>query len=234
MLSKIQQNPFFPLVIILTFVLISYGVFYAFPLSLNSLREINQSLQLFASHHPLLTPFLFVIVYIFFAMLPVPGIFMLSIISGYLFSQPLSTLYPVISATIGATSLFLLTRTAIGGLIYKRTNFTLIKMEKGFQENAANYLLFLRFIPLFPFWLVNIAGAFFRVPLKTFIWTTFVGMIPSTFAYAQAGKGLIKAFESSAEFDGLNSILNANLVLSLFALALLSLTPMVFKKFRTN
>ena len=74
-------------------------------------------------------------------------------------------------------------------------------MEKGFQENAANYLLFLRLVPLFPFWLVNLAPAFFGIKLKTFLWTTFIGIIPGSFVYAQAGVGLGAIFDTDKPFS---------------------------------
>jgi len=73
-------------------------------------------------------------------------------------------------------------------------------MDHGFQNNAASYLLFLRFVPLFPFWLVNLAPAFFKVQLSTYIWTTFVGIIPGSFVYTQAGSGLGVIFDEGAAF----------------------------------
>jgi len=228
--SKMQWNSWIPLLMIFLIILVSYSLFYFHPPSLIFLKTLHDKVYFFSIEHPVLTPLFFMGFYIIYAALSLPGIFILSLLSGYLFHQPFSTLYPVCAATIGATILFLLTRTAFGRLFYRYAGETLISLEKGFQDNAASYLLFLRLIPLFPFWLVNIAGAFFRVSMRTFIWTTFVGMIPSTFAYAQAGKGLMDVFNPAYQ----GSILNPHLILSLVALALLSLVPLMFKKLRST
>lgn len=222
-----RKSPFF-LIMLGTMILISYTLFYFVPLSLSGLKELSFKLKEFSLNHDYLTPFLFIIFYILCAVFSFPGIFLLSLLSGYLFTQPFSTIYPTFAATFGATFLFLLTRTTFAHLLYKNTNKMLIKMENGFQENATHYLLFLRLIPLFPFWLVNLAGAFFKVPLKTFVWTTFIGMLPSTFAYTQAGKGLAELLEPHSE--GLNSVLNPHLLMGLAALAVLSIAPLFFKK----
>jgi len=101
-------------------------------------------------------------------------------------------------------------------------------MEGGFQKNAASYLLFLRFIPLFPFWLVNIAPAFFNVKTRTYIWTTFVGIIPGSYVYAQAGSGLGTIFEEGKSFS-FNSVFNTQMNFALVLLALFSLIPILVK-----
>ena len=64
------------------------------------------------------------------------------------------------------------------------------KLRAGFKEDALSYLLFLRLVPAFPFWFVNIAPAILGVPLKTYVIATFFGIIPATFAFAVAGAGL--------------------------------------------
>ena len=102
-------------------------------------------------------------------------------------------------------------------------------MRKGFQENAASYLLFLRFVPLFPFWAVNVVPAFLEVPLKTFAWTTCVGIIPGAFALTQAGAGLGALLDSGKALS-LDALFNRQIQVALIALGLFALLPVVIKK----
>ena len=94
------------------------------------------------------------------------------------------------AATIGATMVFLIARTALGETLSARAGPWLAKLSDGFKEDALSYLLFLRLVPAFPFWFVNIAPAVLGVPLKTYVIGTFFGIIPATFAFASAGAGL--------------------------------------------
>jgi uncharacterized membrane protein YdjX (TVP38/TMEM64 family) len=209
------------------------GIAFAISATHTPTFQMMQSLQItilqFHQQHPLLTPILFMAAYIFYALLSLPGIFILSLMAGFLFEQPYSTIYVIVAATIGGSLLFLAARTAFGEILYRKAGESLTKMREGFLKNAMNYLLFLRLLPLFPFWLVNVAGAFFTVPFFTFVWTTFVGMIPSVFIYTQAGKGL-STLLSSGEAIHPTSLFNINLVVGLIGLAFLPLLPIFFRK----
>ncbi len=208
---------------------VSYVVVYFHPLSENSLKEFDLILKDFNTQHPLLTPLLFIIFYIFYAVFMLPGIFILSLFSGFLFHQPFSTLYVIFSSTIGAALLFLIATPAFNEINTLERYRFLSKFEKGFKKNAANYLLFLRLIPLFPYKVVNLTGAFFKVPLLVFIWTTAIGMIPSVYIYTQAGSSLSYFLEDSTPFDHL-SLYNLGLIISLIALSVIPLIPIFFKK----
>jgi uncharacterized membrane protein YdjX (TVP38/TMEM64 family) len=210
----------------------AYLIAYLHPLTWANLKIFHINLRNFADTHSFLAPFLFMSIYILYAFLSLPGIFVLSLLAGSLFPEPFSTLYVTIAATIGASFLFLTVRTAFGKLFYCKIQKSRInKMEHGFRDNAASYLLFLRLIPLFPFWIVNIAGALFEVPFWIFAWTTFVGMIPSVFVYTQAGRGLTTLLHSP---DPLNpaSLFNSYLIAALTGLAFLALLPVLFKHFK--
>ena len=223
-------RPLLPFFTILIFMLIAYAFNHLHPISWTNLKSFQLNLRNFADIHPAMTPFLFMCVYILYALLSLPGIFVLSLLAGSLFNQPLSTLYVTIAATTGASLLFLAARTAFGQLFYQKAEKRMLnKIKHGFQSNAASYLLFLRLIPLFPFWIVNIAGAFFKVKFNTFVWTTFFGMIPSVFIYTQAGKGLTVLLHSANPLNPIN-LFNSYLVAALLGLAFLSLLPLLFKQ----
>ena len=229
--AKMKFKRFLPIFIILALMAIAYFTGVTRYLTFESLKAKHDQLSAFVELHPTLTPFLFICVYIVATALSLPGGLFLSLIGGFLFEVPWSTLYVVIGATIGAALLFLSARTALGNALQKRAGPILKKMEAGFHENAASYLLFLRFVPVFPFWIVNLAPAFFNVSLWTYIWTTFVGIIPGAFVFTQAGSGLSAIFASNAGFS-LSNIFNLKVKIALIALALFALLPIAIKKIR--
>lgn len=202
-------------------------------LSLDYLRMYHKSLKTFVKMHPIAVPIAFCFVYIISTALSIPGAVFLTLLGGYLFPQPFSTIYVIFSATCGATLIFLAARTALKEILKKKAGPFLKKMEKGFQENAISYLLFLRFVPLFPFWLVNIAPAFFEVSLITFVWTTLVGIFPGVLVFTFAGEGLERILENNEIFS-VSTIFNIQIKIALVLLGITALVPVMWKKFKKN
>src|SRR5262249_27008746 len=122
--------------------------------------------------------------------LSLPGATILTLAGGCMFGASLATGVTVIAATIGATLLFLAARTAFADLLRQRAGPWLTRLRDGFQENAFSYLLFLRLVPAFPFFVVNLVPAFFGMRLQSFVLATFIGIIPGTLVYASVGAGL--------------------------------------------
>lgn len=220
---------FIPLMIILVLM----GVVYATGLhkyfTFTNFQSTHATLKAFVAAHPVITPILYIFIYAVATSLSIPGGAILSLLGGFLFPMPLSTAYVVVGATVGASVIFLAARSAIGDFLAKKAGPFLKKMEKGFQKNAWSYLLFLRFVPLFPFWLVNIAPAVFGISFWTFLWTTFVGIIPGAYVYTQTGRGLGAILETGQEFS-IESILNIHLRIALVVLGLFALIPIIIKK----
>jgi uncharacterized membrane protein YdjX (TVP38/TMEM64 family) len=207
-------------------------------LSFEALKENRQLLMSIVSAHPYLAPVVFILVYIISTALSIPGGIYLSIAGGFLFPQPYCTLYVVIGGTLGAIAIFLASKTALGGYLKEKLkeqvgHSLLQRMGKKFHEEAAHYLLFLRIVPIFPFWMVNLAPAFFEVSLFTFAWTTFVGIIPGSFVFTQAGVGLGKIFDMG-ETLSLKMIFNTQVKIALIALGIFVLLPLIIKKFRKD
>jgi len=224
---------FLPITIILVGLAVIYLTGAYKYLSFETLKANHKLLKIFIENHPFFVPLLFILSYIIFTAISVPGGIFLSLLGGYLFPQPLSTIYVVFSATCGATLIFLAARTALGDTLKKKAGPFLRKMETGFQKNAANYLLFLRLVPLFPFWIVNLTPAFFGVSLRTFVWTTLVGIIPESLVLTLIGGGLEKIFESDQPFS-LAAIFNIQLKIALTLLGLLALVPIIIKRTRKS
>lgn len=163
--------------------------------------------------------------------LSVPGATLLTITGGFLFGIALGTAYAVVGATLGATLLFVLARGTFRELLSRKAGGYLKRLENGFKENALSYLLFLRLIPLVPFWLVNLVPALLDVPLRTFIVGTFVGIIPGTFVYTSVGNGLGAILDEGGRPD-FGLIFRPEILLPILGLAALALVPAAYRKIR--
>ena len=155
----------------------------------------------------------------------------LTIVFGLLFGVVLGTLLVVLGATTGAVMLFLAARTALGNRLRSRVEATLQRIDAGFRENAFNYLLFLRLVPIFPFWLVNIAPAFTDISLRCYALATLIGVIPGTLVYVLVGNGL-GAVIDAGESPDLMIIFSPQILAPMIGLAALSLLPIVLKRWR--
>lgn len=195
------------------------------------LKTNRELLKEMVDTHWFLAPLSFILIYFVITALSFPLGLFLSILGGFLFPQPLSTIYIVFAATTGASVPFLMARTAFGDSLRKKAGTFLQKMEKGFHENKISYLLFIRLVPIFPFWVVNFAPALFGISLWAFVWTTSVGIAPAAFVYAQAGAGLAAIFDEGKEFS-FNAVFNWKLRIALIGLGFFALLPVLIKRLK--
>jgi uncharacterized membrane protein YdjX (TVP38/TMEM64 family) len=176
-------------------------------------------------------PIVFVLVYALCTAFSLPTGLLLSTLAGFLFGTWLGGCVNVIGATLGATLIFLAARTALGDLLRARAGPFLRKLEAGFREDELSYMLVLRLVPLFPFWLVNLAPAFLGVRLSTFVVGTLVGIIPGAWVFASVGTGLGAILDVGATPDG-SALLEPRVLLSIIGLVVLALIPVIYKRFR--
>jgi uncharacterized membrane protein YdjX (TVP38/TMEM64 family) len=203
-------------------------------ISFETLREHRSELMAFVADHRALAPALFVAIYATATALSVPGGLVLSVTGGFLFGTFLGTAFAVMGATTGAVGVFLIARTALGAVLRRRlTGGALERMAEGFRENAFSYLLFLRLVPLFPFFVVNLAPAFLGVSLRTFVAATLLGIIPGAFVFASVGAGLGDAFEMGGSFSAAG-LLTPKVITALVGLAALSLAPIAYKRLKAR
>jgi uncharacterized membrane protein YdjX (TVP38/TMEM64 family) len=219
----------------LALLVLAIALVFAFDLdrfvSFQSLSENREMLLGFVERNAFLAPLLFVLVYAGVVALSIPGGAVLTIAGGFLFGTWFGTILVLIGATLGATLVFLIARTALGDALRDKAGPRIKKMEQGFREDAFNYLLVLRLIPIFPFWLVNIVPAFLGVPLTTYIAATFLGIIPGSFVYASVGNGLGAVFDAGGTPD-LGIIFRAEIILPIVGLALLAALPVAYRRFK--
>ena len=216
-------------------VVCGFGLFFALGLneylSFDALRAHRQNLIDWASNRPLASAFAYIGIYALVVALSIPGAVWLTIAGCFVFGWAMGTIFTVVGATLGACGIFMAARYAFADYFREKAGPRLRRMEDGFRENAASYLLFLRLVPVFPFWLVNLGPAFFGIPLGTFAFWTFIGIIPGSFVYVLVGNGVGKLLEAGQEPD-LGIIFQPHVLAPILGLAVLSLVPIVIKRLR--
>jgi uncharacterized membrane protein YdjX (TVP38/TMEM64 family) len=228
-----QLKRFLPLAVLLLAIVAAFGLGLDDYVSFEQLERNRAQLLAFVERHPLLAPLVFMLIYAAVIALSIPGGAILTMAGGFLFGVVAATCYVVIAATCGATVVFLIARTALGDSLRHKAGPAMRRMEAGFRENALSYLLFLRLIPVFPFWLVNLVPAFLGVPLRTYVLATLVGIIPGSLVYASVGNGLGAVFEAGGRPD-LGIIFKPEIILPIIGLAVLAILPVAYKKIKAG
>ncbi len=217
-----------PIAVLIT----GFAAFFALELnqfvSLEPLKQNRETLLMLVSENGTIAALAFALIYAVVVAFSLPGGAIMTITGGFLFGTIVGGLAVVFGATVGATALFLIARTALGDMLRIKVGF-MSKMEAGFRDNALSYLLVLRLIPLFPFWLVNLVPAFLGVSTATYVIGTFVGIIPGTFVYAAVGNGLGALIDAGQDPD-LGIIFRPEILGPLVGLAVLALLPLIYKK----
>src|SRR5438105_4627556 len=203
---------------------IAFGYHY---LTFGALAENRDWLCGLVARWGLVAALLYVAVYAILVALSVPVGVVLTIAGGYLLGTWLGTLAAVVGATLGATGIFLAARAGFGGLARRAGPFV-GKLEARFRADAFNYLLVLRLVPIFPFWLVNLVPALVGMRLRSYVMATLLGIIPGTFVFASLGNGLGDIVEE----PGLGVLLRLNVLGPIVGLAILALIPVAYKRWR--
>jgi uncharacterized membrane protein YdjX (TVP38/TMEM64 family) len=168
----------------------------------------------------------YILLYIVVVALSVPGATLLTLVGGFLFGL-IGVIYVNVGATIGAAAAFIAARYLLGDWVQRRYGGRLAAFNREIDQNGYNYLLTLRFIPLFPFFLINIFAGFTRIPLFVFVWTTAVGILPGSFVYVFAGTQL-------GSITSLKDVLSWKILLAFILLGLLAVAPVIIKKVRSR
>ena len=200
-------------------------------LSFESLSQHRQVLMQWTENHYGQAVLSFIAVYTIVIALSLPGGAWMTLAGGFMFGTVNGTVFVVVGATIGALGIFLIARYALADYCRAKMGAAGLRMEQGFKDNELSYLLFLRLVPLFPFWLVNLVPALLGVSLRNFVLGTFLGIIPGTAVYASVGNGLGAVFETGGRPD-MGIIFEPQILGPIVGLAVLSLVPIVYKKLR--
>lgn len=238
-----------PLVLIALCMAIAFHQGWHRLLSLETLAARRELLAGFVDAHFLVSLGAYFLLYVLIVALSVPGASVMTLAGGLLFGWALGGAVTVVAATIGAVVIFLIARSSLGAGLAGRAGGVAGKMAAGFRDDALGYMLFLRLVPVFPFWLVNLAPALLGVPLGIYALGTCLGIIPGTLAFTFVGAGLDSVLDaqmaarraclqrpdaSAADcpftFD-LSGIITPELLVALVLLGVAALIPALVKRY---
>lgn len=234
---KTDKKAGFSLGRILPLALLAAGLaaFFIFDLnqfvSLDALKTHRETLQSWVANYGVMTAAIFMLVYALAVAFSVPGAVFITIAGGFMFGPYVGTVYVVIGATVGAVGVFLAAKYALGDMLRAKAGPAIKRMEAGFRENEMSYLLILRLVPLFPFWLVNLVPAFLGVSLRTYTIGTLLGIIPGAFVYALVGDGAGAVLDAGGDLN-LGIIFEPRFLAPIIGLAVLACIPIVYKKIK--
>ncbi|WP_026841934.1 TVP38/TMEM64 family protein [Citrifermentans bremense] len=194
-------------------------------LTLESLKANRQALIQYYGAHQAATVAGFMALYILQTALSLPGAAILSLAAGAIFGSLAGTFYAVMAATVGATLAFVVTRYLLRDLVLDKFGPKLEGLNRELETRGFNYLLFLRLVPLFPFFLINLAAGLTRLPLRVFVPGTLIGIIPGGFVFVNAGASL-------ASINSLSDVASPRVLGSFALLGLFALVPVIYGKIK--
>ena len=215
-------------IVILGILGLGLGAFFYFDVgqyfSLEALKANRDDLLAYTNANFAVAVILYVAVYILQTGFSLPGGALMTLTGGFLFGSVLGTIFVNIGATTGATLAFLAARYVLRDWVERKFGKRIEPIQAGFAQNAFSYLLTLRLIPAFPFFLVNLVSGLTRIPLGTYVIGTSIGIIPGSFVYAFAGRQL-------GSINSLAEIASPPVLLAFTFLGLLALVPILHRKF---
>lgn len=195
-------------------------------LRFETLRAHRDTLLAYTRDHYARMLLLSFLVYVAVVAISVPGASVLSLAMGFLFGRWVGTAVILAAATLGATLVFLAARHLFADAARRRLGPRAQRVIHGFEKDAVNYLLFLRLVPVFPFWLANLIPAFTPVRTRTYVLATAVGILPGAFVFANLG-------ESLGRIESADQLLSPQVLAALGMLGVLALLPVAVRKLRT-
>lgn len=240
----LQLRRWLPLLVLGAVMVLVFATGWYRYLSFETIGRNYDGMRVFIANNFTVALVTYMAVYIAAAALSVPGGLFLTVAGGLLFGWQYGGPAAVVSATTGGTLLFLIVKTSFGEVLAARAGPFVAKLRDGFADNALSYMLFLRLVPIFPFFAINLVPALLGVPLPIFLIGTAIGIIPATMAFSLAGAGLGSVIEAQNEMYreclsqatqtctyaiDLRALITRELILALVALAVVALIPVALK-----
>lgn len=203
-------------------------------LSFQALADNREALIAFRDANYVLTAGLFMLAYALIVTFSLPGATIATLTGGFLFATFPGALFNVAGATLGATAIFMAAQTSFGAKLGERLEGSegIIKRFKdAIDENQWSALFLLRLVPAVPFFIANLLPAVFEVPLKRYVITTFLGIMPGAIVYTSVGAGLGEVF-ARGETPNLGIIFEPQVLLPILGLSALAALPIILKAVR--
>lgn len=231
-----EQNAFMrrlPIIVIIVVALLG-AYFLRDYLTFDALRENRETLLNFRDNNYVLTVLLFILAYIVIVAFSLPGATVATLTGGFLFATFPGALFNVTGATIGATAIFMAARWGFGEKLSAKlegSDGIVKKIKDGIDENQWSMLFLIRLVPAVPFFMANLVPSFLDVPLRRFVISTFLGIIPGAVVYTSVGAGLGEVFERG-ETPNLGIIFEPAILFPILGLCLLAALPIALKALR--
>jgi uncharacterized membrane protein YdjX (TVP38/TMEM64 family) len=219
----------------LLLLLVGLGAVWAFGLAQHlswpMLARHEAELRQLVADHPVAAPLLYGGLYALVVAFSLPEAAVVTVLGGLLFGTWLGGALAVLGSTLGAVILFLAVRYALLEVMERRFGKLLGRIRPRLERDGFSYLLAIRLVPVFPFWLVNLAAALCGMRVAPFLAATLIGVIPATLVFASIGASISSVLAAGGEPD-LSAIFSLRVLGPLVALAALSLLPVVWRRVR--
>jgi uncharacterized membrane protein YdjX (TVP38/TMEM64 family) len=220
-------------IIILAIILAVLAIIFFWARGMGYLENINpeqvysarDDLLMQVSNRLFISSLIFVLIYFTAVAVSIPGATFLTLTGGFLFGPVLGTVLVNIGASTGALAVFLAARYFLGSQVQRKYGEKLKTFNREIETNGSSYLLTLRFIPIFPFFLINLLSGFTTIKTRTFIWTTVLGILPGSFVYAYLGY-------AGSSLEAGETLLTPQIITALCMLAVISLVPVLYRKIK--
>ncbi|MEO1898335.1 MAG: TVP38/TMEM64 family protein, partial [Methylococcales bacterium] len=220
-MTRTRLSVFFGIIfLIATFFIFDFQQYF----SLETLKAQQASIELYRSEHPVLAVLVYLLIYIAVTALSLPGATLLTLAGGATFGLLWGTLIVSFASSIGATLAFLAARFLFRESVKSHFGSRLQAIDEGIEREGAFYLLTLRLVPVFPFFIINLCMGLTSLKVSTFYWVSQLGMLAATVIYVNAGTQL-------ARIESLSGVLSPALMGSL---ALLGCFPLLAKTMLTS
>jgi uncharacterized membrane protein YdjX (TVP38/TMEM64 family) len=202
-------------------------------LNWSSLARNHVALTSWVSAHPLAAPAIYVILYAVTAAVALPESAVVTVAGGLLFGTIFGGTLAVAGSSLGAVALFLAVRHHLADAIAAKAGRLIERTRTALDQDGFSYLLAIRLIPAFPFWLVNLAAGLSGMRLVPYAAATVFGVIPATFVYASIGAGVGKVLAEGGAPD-LTIIFSPGILGPLVGVAALSLLPIAWRRWKRS
>jgi uncharacterized membrane protein YdjX (TVP38/TMEM64 family) len=224
---------FWPVALLLAAVAAAWASGLTQQISWASLARNQAALSEWVGSHPVLAPSLFILIYAAAVLLSLPEAAVLTVAAGLLFGTLFGGILAVFGSSAGAIALFVAVRYHLAEALAARKSRLLDAIRAGLHRDGFSYLLAIRLVPAFPFWLVNLAAALSGMRLVQFAPATVIGIIPATFVYASIGAGLSQVLAEGGR-PNLAMIFSPGILGPLIGLAALALLPVVWRLWKRS
>jgi len=194
-----------------------------------SLSRHQAGLEDWVGTHPVKSAGIYLVAYTMTAALSLPQAAILTVAGGLLFGEVLGSVLTIAGATLGASALLIIVRSALAQMLSRNRHRIPETVRNRLATDGFSYLLALRLVPLFPFWIVNLAAAVAEIRLAVFVPATLIGIAPASFILSSIGAG-VGTILAEGKTPDLSVLFSAHVLLPLAGLAVLTLLPTLFRR----